>query len=189
MVHAELVERAKSLIDDLATTPRFAGSAEETTARARCRAELEKAGFTCEELPFAYSQWLARWAVPVVSFATGFILYAISRLALAGNTIALPLAILVIWWPARTSAVTPQRNWVLTFPWSRATSANLEARRGSPAVWLVAHLDSKSQTVPMLLRITGTVSLYLAALLVTLGGLAFSIWGSIAEPALLIAQF
>ena len=65
---------------------------------------------------------------------------------------------------------------------------NLEARRGNPSVWLLAHLDSKSQTVPMLLRIAGSISLYAAGMLVALGGLAFRIWGSPAAPALIIAQ-
>jgi hypothetical protein len=40
---------------------------------------------------------------------------------------------------------------------TRRTSINLEATRGTPAVWLVAHLDSKSQTIPMLLRIASVI--------------------------------
>jgi hypothetical protein len=188
MVHAQLVERAKSLIDDLAKTPRFAGSAEETTARARCRRELEQAGFTCEELPFVYSQWLARWAVPLVSLVIGITVFAMGRLAQSRNALAPLLALWVMWWPLWASAVSPRRSWVLTFPLSRATAVNLEARRGHPTIWLVAHLDSKSQTVPMLLRIVGSMSLYIAAMLVTLGGLAFLVWGAVAVPALLIAR-
>jgi hypothetical protein len=50
-----------------------------------------------------------------------------------------------------------KRRWTAVFPWQRARSVNLEARRGSPGVWLVAHIDSKSQTVPMLLRIASSV--------------------------------
>jgi hypothetical protein len=43
---------------------------------------------------------------------------------------------------------------VLSFPVMRSTSANLIATRGAaPRVWLVAHTDSKSQTVGMLTRI------------------------------------
>jgi len=43
---------------------------------------------------------------------------------------------------------------VPSFPAMRRTSANLVATRGeSPKVWLVAHTDSKSQTIPMLVRI------------------------------------
>jgi len=187
MVHAQLVERAKSLIDDLAKTPRFAGSAEETAARARCRRELEQAGFTCQEIPFTYSQWLARRAVPLVSLAVGVIVFAMSLLAKSGNSFASAIALWVMFWPLWASSVSPRRNWILTFPWSTSKAVNLEARRGNPSVWLMAHLDSKSQTIPMLLRIVGSISLYVAAILVTLGGLAVSIWGAVAEPAVLVA--
>lgn len=46
---------------------------------------------------------------------------------------------------------------VNTLPWMRSSSVNLVARRGTPRVWLVAHLDSKSQPVAMLVRIAGMV--------------------------------
>jgi len=53
-------------------------------------------------------------------------------------------------------------------PWMRRTGVNLEARRtmhgrgvsgdlGEPALWLVAHLDSKSQTISMRVRVTAIV--------------------------------
>ena len=54
-----------------------------------------------------------------------------------------------------------RRRGVLSFPYGRARSANLEAVRGEPRVWLVAHLDSKSQTIPMLVRIASSVALEL----------------------------
>jgi acetylornithine deacetylase/succinyl-diaminopimelate desuccinylase-like protein len=188
MVHAQLVERAKSLIDDLAKTPRFAGSAEETTARARCRRELEQAGFSCREMSFEYSQWLARWGVPLASFGIGALVYSMSLVGRAGNALASTVVIAGTFWAVWANAVSPQRGWVLTFPWSRSTAINLEAKRGNPSVWLVAHLDSKSQTVPMLLRVTGTVSLYIGALLVAFGALVPRSWGSAAEASLMAAQ-
>ena len=46
---------------------------------------------------------------------------------------------------------------VTTLPLARAASVNLVATRGTPRLWLVAHLDSKSQPVPMLARVTGIV--------------------------------
>jgi hypothetical protein len=188
MVDAELVARAKSLIDDLARAPRFAGSAEETAARNRCRHELERSGFKCEETPFVYSQWLARWGVPLLSFTLGALIFAMSRLARAGVAVApavvVPAIMVVLW--ANSASVS--QGWILRFPWSRAIALNLEARRGAPRVWLIAHLDSKSQTMPMLLRIVGSVSLYAAAMLVALGGLAVLIWGDIAAPALSVGE-
>ncbi|HZF67455.1 MAG TPA: M28 family peptidase, partial [Gemmatirosa sp.] len=56
------------------------------------------------------------------------------------------------------------RRGVLDAPMARAGSVNLEAVRGAeePRVWLVAHLDSKSQPVPMALRVGGVVASALA---------------------------
>lgn len=189
MVNADVVARAKALIDELSATTRFAGSEEETGARACCRRELEAAGFSCQEIPFHYSQWPARWAVPLVSLALGLFAFVMARLALVATTTwPSALTLWVFFWAVAASRRSPSTGWVLTFPWSRAVAVNLEARRGNPSVWLVAHLDSKSQTVPMLLRIAGSISLYAAGMLVAVGGLAFRIWGSPAAPALIIAQ-
>src|SRR6476659_8170614 len=80
MTEAQLVESAKSLIDDLARTPRFAGSAEEARARAQCRSELETAGFTCKDIPFSYSQLPGRWGPPVfAAFIAAVIVSAAER--------------------------------------------------------------------------------------------------------------
>jgi hypothetical protein len=189
MVNAEVAGRAKTLIDELSATTRFAGSDEETRARTRCRRELEAVGFSCQEMPFRYSQWLARWAVPLVSLGLGLLAFGMARLALVVSN-AWPESITL--WAFVLAALASGRSlatgWVLRFPWSRAFAVNLEARRGNPSVWLVAHLDSKSQTIPMLLRIAGSISLYAAGMLVAMGGLAFRIWGSPAAPALIIAQ-
>jgi hypothetical protein len=68
----------------------------------------------------------------------------------------------------------------------RRTGMNIEATRGpSPAkLWLVAHLDSKSQPVPMLVRVAGVV-----VLAVGLGGVALSLLvrPSAAVAALVVA--
>ena len=61
-----------------------------------------------------------------------------------------------------------KRRWIKDFPAMRARSVNLEARRGSPRVWLVAHLDSKSQTIAMLVRIAGSIALALVMMLTLL---------------------
>lgn len=86
-----------------------------------------------------------------------------------------------------------RRRWIARFPLQRARSANLEARRGIPRVWLVAHLDSKSQTVPILVRIASSVvlaivmALSLIVLLVSLVGLnlADTVWHTLALAAVL----
>jgi hypothetical protein len=61
---------------------------------------------------------------------------------------------------ATTVAVGAAATWlarrgVLGLPWMRASASNLVATRGAPRAWLVAHLDSKSQPVPMLVRVAG----------------------------------
>jgi hypothetical protein len=44
-------------------------------------------------------------------------------------------------------------------PWFRESGVNLEARRGEPRVWLVAHIDSKSQPIPTAVRSLGVILL------------------------------
>lgn len=58
--------------------------------------------------------------------------------------------------------------------WMRSRSTNLVAVRGSPSVWLVAHLDSKSQTIPMLVRIASIVFVAVLAVLL-MGALVFEL--------------
>jgi hypothetical protein len=55
------------------------------------------------------------------------------------------------------------RHGVLDLPFSRMRGINLRATRGRvpPPVWLVAHLDSKSQPVPTAARAAGMVALAL----------------------------
>ncbi len=40
----------------------------------------------------------------------------------------------------------------------KTPGVNLEAKRGEPAIWLVAHLDSKSQPIPILVRAVAIVA-------------------------------
>src|ERR1700737_4656228 len=92
MADAEVTKRAKTLLDQLSERPRFAGSREEALARARCREELERAGFACRELPFEYSQWPGRWGPPIAAaFQVATILIVARTAVLQG-----PLAALVV---------------------------------------------------------------------------------------------
>lgn len=159
MVPAELVQRAKSLLDELAKNPRFAGGAQESEAMARCRVELEHAGFECQELPFEYSQWPGRWGPPISAAFQAATVLAVAHMAVHYSPLSalgVGAALLIALMLASGDA---KRRWTQRFPLQRATSANLEAKRGNPSVWLVAHIDSKSQTVPMLIRVASTVAL------------------------------
>ena len=55
---------------------------------------------------------------------------------------------------------------VLSFPGMRRHGTNIEAARGdrTPNVWLVAHIDSKWQPVPMIVRAAGVILLSLATI-------------------------
>jgi Peptidase family M28 len=189
----ELVQRAKSLLTELARAPRFAGSSEESAARKLCKAELERAGFGCRELPFEYSEWPGRWGPPIAAAFQAFTVLAVAHMAVhhgALSALAVGAAMLVALVFASTDV---KRRWIARFPLERARSTNLEARRGEPKVWLVAHLDSKSQTVPILVRIASSVVLAivmvlsLIVLLLSLVGVSFPVmtWHAIALVAVL----
>lgn len=159
MADAELVQRAKDLVRRLSEAPRIAGSPEEAGARALCVHELERAGFVCVERPFEYSQWPGRWGVPVAAAAQAATILLVARMAThEGPIIALAVGS-ALYIALLLASGDAKRRWISALPIQRAKSVNLEAGRGSPTVWLVAHLDSKSQTVPMLVRIASSIAL------------------------------
>ena len=160
-----LERRAKSLLDELSAAPRFAGSASESVARAACKNRLEQFGFTCSEIPFQYSQWPGRWGPPIAGALQAATIFLVARTALYGGPlVALALgAVLVVLMFLLVADV--KRRWIARFPLQRSTSINLRCTRGNPRLWLVAHIDTKSQTVPMLFRIASSVALTLVSLL------------------------
>src|SRR5688572_8310769 len=190
MADAELLRRAKTMLDQLSEGSRFAGSSEEAKARVRCREELERLGFSCKELPFDYSQWPGRWGPPIAAAVQAATILVVARTATHQG----PLAALVAGGALLTALMLAsgdaKRRWTAEFPFQRARSVNLEAKRGNPGVWLVAHIDSKSQTVPMLVRIASSVALAIItvlAMLVLLLSLAGASGLASAWPALQIA--
>jgi hypothetical protein len=190
MVDAELVQRAKTLLDRLAENPRFAGSAEESSARSLCRDELLAAGFDCRQRAFEFSQWPARWGPPLAAVIQVAVLVLMIRLSAAGRPgtgLVVAVGVLAV---AAIAARWVRRRGVVAFPYGRGSAVNLEARRGEPSVWLVAHLDSKSQTIPMLVRIASTITLQLmsAVAFVAAGFAVFGVQpGSQAWTTLVVA--
>ncbi len=149
---------------EIAREPRFAGSLAEDNARGWCRRVLEEHGFSITEEPFEFSEAIGRWMVPALAALVAIALGLVAAAWRAGGTprasaLALGVLAVTVWWVG----VVATRRWVLTFPLARRTSVNLVATRGTPALWLMAHLDTKSQPMPTLVR---------AALLVA-AGLAF----------------
>lgn len=176
MANAKLAGPAQELLAQLSRSPRFAGSPAEAVARRICRRELERSGLVCREIEFEFSQWIGRWGPPVAAgtqLATILIVASTARngdpiTALAfGASLLLALAIV---------SRTARRRGTVAFPFLRAKAINLEASRGKPTVWLVAHVDSKSQTVPMLYRIASAVTVNVLTLAVFVA-LLFQIGG------------
>jgi acetylornithine deacetylase/succinyl-diaminopimelate desuccinylase-like protein len=161
-------------LDVLAVSPRPAGGAAEAAARARCAEYLAGLGFSVSETAFAYSSAPGRFATP------GFGIVWIAVIAAAGH-IGTHWS---HWWAAALLAAVGAsllvaarlitREGVLSLPVAMARGINLVATRGiAPKVWLVAHLDSKSQPIPILVRalgIAGCALIYWVALVVAVAG-------------------
>ncbi len=121
---------------------------------------------------FEYSTFPGRFATPVGGGLFGLTIVAASWRALTGSSVAAIAAILFVGIAVTIGyARWMLRRGVLDFPLLRTSGVNLSAvRRGrEPKVWLVAHLDSKSQPVPSAARVGGVALLVLALLLATAG--------------------
>ncbi len=168
----------------LAASPRPTGGAAIADARDYCAAELRRLRFAVREESFEYSSFAGRFGAP--SF--GLLLPLAATLAVAARAQG---AGSPTWWAigaigvAIAVAIGLARG-VADAPVMRRAGVNLEATRG-PAptrLWLVAHLDSKSQPVPMLMRVAGVVVMTAGLIGV---GLALLAKSSLDVPALVIA--
>jgi hypothetical protein len=157
---------------ELARRARPAGSAAEHDARAYARRTLEQIGFTVREEAFEYSSFPGRFATPAGGGLFALSVMAASWSALSGSGVAFTTAILATGIVVTIAcAQWMLRRGVLEFPLLRTTGVNLAAVRGAaePKVWLVAHLDSKSQPVPSAARLVGVALLVFALLLAVAG--------------------
>jgi len=150
----------------LARQPRPTSGDGAADARQYCRHVLASLGFRVTERPFEYSAAVGRYGTPAGGAATLVLVVAAAMLALGGYSGA-ALGVLV----AGFAGVALGGRWlanrgVLALPMQRRRGMNIEAVRGDgdPELWLVAHLDSKSQPVPLLVRAAGIILLALATL-------------------------
>jgi len=148
------------LLASIGGTARPAGSAAEADARAVCATLLVDTGFAVEQRPFTYSAFPGMWGTPIA----GLLLLVAALLAGAGTVrggratdtgLAFGIALVVAvsiggWWLGRYGT--------RLLPFARRQGVNLEACRGVPSVWLMAHLDSKSQPVSLLIRAVAAVA-------------------------------
>lgn len=155
----------------LARAPRPAGSAAERAALEYASRALSAAGFVVRQERFEYSAFPGRYGLPIGGALTcATVLAAVSSgLARGGRPVAALAALTVGMALTGAFAAAVLGDGVLTLPWLRAESENLVATRGggssAASLWLVAHVDSKSQPVPSLLRIAGVALLVLGLLL------------------------
>jgi hypothetical protein len=145
----------------LGARSRPAGSAAAAEARAYCDGVLRSLGFTTREHPFEYSAFAGAYATPlagllIVPFAGALAFAPRSRMTALIGLVVLALTNVVAGYVARLG--------VLDLPFARRRGVNLEAVRGGeePRVWLVAHIDSKSQPVAMLARVAGVIATSIA---------------------------
>lgn len=154
---------ARRHLERLAATPRPAGSPAEASARRYCADILEALGFSVAEETFDYSSAPGRWATPVAGVASVVLLGTAAHFGSRADVTAALLTIAVSLLIGLPLGIWVARRGVLELPFSRMRGINLRATRGGapPAVWLVAHLDSKSQPVPTAVRAAGIVALAL----------------------------
>jgi hypothetical protein len=174
-------------LDVLARRPRPAGSEAAAAAQDYCAAQLTALGFTITRQPFEYSQLPGRFGAPIVG-VTGAALTIASVVAgahgmasaIVGAAVTTAATALLASWLGGKEAT---RGKVL-----RASATNLEATRGTdPRIWLVAHIDSKSQPVSTAIRTLGVVLLSTSVVGLWIRGalLSTGLWPSF--PAVLAA--
>jgi len=163
---SELGGVAAGHLRHLARQARPTGGEGAADARQYCSHVLSSLGFRVTERPFEYSAAVGRYGTPAGGAAALLLVVAAAALSLGGHAAA-ALAVLV----AGFAAVALGGRWlasrgVLALPMLRRRGVNIEAVRGDgdPELWLVAHADSKSQPVPLLVRAAGIVLLALATL-------------------------
>ena len=159
----------------IANRPRPAGSAAEAGTRSYCQCILEAAGLEVHHRAFYYSSVPGRWGTPVAGLFTALLFLTSGHLGAhlhprAALGLLLAGALLL-----GSSAFWLSRWGVLDLPFGRLRGNNLIATRGVPELWLVAHLDSKSQPVPILVRalaIMASIVLWLAGTALAVAQLA-----------------
>jgi hypothetical protein len=143
----------------IARAPRPAGGDAEAEARRYCASVLEALGCSVMDVPIEFSAFPGRYATPVLGGVAAASIAATAMVAAAGAGVWALVVLAVSLLAVATAGSWLARRGVSSMRVLRARSANLVARRGAARVWLVAHLDSKSQPVPIVVRVAGLISL------------------------------
>jgi hypothetical protein len=97
-----------------------------------------------------FSALPGRYAAQIIG-ATALLGFLAARFLFAEwfGQLTAALIIMLAYWFSSSSATRE--------PWFRESGVNLEATRGEPQLWLVAHIDSKSQPIPTAVRSVGVI--------------------------------
>jgi hypothetical protein len=176
------VSAAREHLAAIAAAPRPAGSAAEAMAREYCAAILRSAGLDVRHRAFEYSTFPGRWGTPLAGALAALLFLAAGHLGAHDRPRDALVLLLTVgaaiglcgWWLGRWG--------VLDLPIGRLRGSNLIATRGTPALWLVAHLDSKSQPIPIGVRaiaIMASIAIWIAAVALSLAQILArgSTWG------------
>lgn len=173
-------EDAAGHLRHLARQPRPTGSDGAADARQYCNQVLSSLGYRVIERPFEYSAAVGRYGTPVAGGASLLLVAAGAALSLGGRHGAALIVLAAGFAGVALGGRWMARRGVLALPLLRRRGVNIEAvRGGDPKLWVVAHSDSKSQPVPLLVRAAGIVLLALA----TLAAFALAIAGVIGSHA------
>jgi len=150
----ELAGRARELLQQIASQSRFTGSESEKKARQLCATLLEAQGMTVREREFVFSEFPGRYGAPLIGLLW-LVTALLARHVYLRHGGAGPATAILVPGLAVSAALGKwlTRDGTARFRWMKSRSSNLIASRGQPKTWLVAHLDSKSQTIPMIVRI------------------------------------
>jgi hypothetical protein len=113
---------------------------------------LSSAGFEVRHRPFEYSTFVGKWGTPLFGVATAaLMLAAVNEGAWGNGRRALGVLVAGALILGVCGSLLSRRG-VLDIPFARLRGMNLVATRGAPTLWLIAHLDSKSQPIPIVVR-------------------------------------
>ncbi|HUF67359.1 MAG TPA: M28 family peptidase [Longimicrobiales bacterium] len=141
--------------------PRLHGSAAAAGVQARIRAEFERIGLAVEDCPFTFSALPGRFGAQICGVILAVTLPAAAFFVQAGR-FAPALAFLLAPAILAATAVMLSDAAMLRLPFARAAGANMLAGSGAARFLIVAHRDSKSQPMPLILRVGGAVGAVLA---------------------------
>ena len=138
--------------------PRLTGSDGAREVEALLRKRFADLGYDVADVPFTFSTWPGRYglaAVGVVLLITG----VLSGVFLLSGHATASLIALVVGFAAIVAAATLGGRATLGLRWGRQDAVNLLVTRAGtrPRYLVMAHRDSKSQPVPLMLRFPAIV--------------------------------